>query len=167
MSNQHLMDRITQAFNEDLRGADEGFDREPNAGIYNAYKQYVEAGNYPYVQATADYLMTTYNVDEDLAKAMYHEVYLCNQQARKDKTLARAKDMQDKGYFKATRESLEKGKTYMLSRYTDGMFNTGLHDDEKVRCTIDADNHVFLMPMRNTRRGYMLDYEAEYWVKEV
>lgn len=162
-----IMDRITRAFEEDLELASNGFDREPISGIYEAYKQYVNAGNYPYVQQVADYLQKTYDIDERYAKKLYHEAYLCNQQARKDKDLARAKDMMDKGYVKATRESLEKGRVYMMSRYDDGMFTSGLKEDIKVRCAIDADNRVFLMPMRNTRRGYVLSADSEYWVKEV
>ena len=156
---------------DEVAQADIGFDRAPVAAIYEAYKQYVAAGNYPYIENAAEYAMTLYDIGQEFAGKVRHEVYLCSQQARTDAAAARAKDMESKGYFRARGTAdgganIAESKVYLLARYSDGMFDTGLHADEKVRCKIDASGRYFLMPIRNRRKEYVLGVDREYWVKE-
>lgn len=164
----NVTDRISESITEFLQTADNGFDRETNAGIYEMYQQYIKLVGYPYIDAVVDWITENYNVDSELRKKLSHEVYLASQQAREDETAQRAEKMAQDGYKRAD-DTLEVGKLYELIRYDSGSIlgDSGLRDSQRVKFVLDADSTPFLMPTRNTRRGYRIGYGSEYWVKEL
>jgi hypothetical protein len=163
-----LQDRITAALTDSLKSADQSYRRKPIGGVYELYKQYVATGQYPYLDDVTDWIAELYSIPADLHKQLHHEIYLASKEAEEDTTMRRAEDMRAKGYVRATTENIAEGKRYLLVRYSEGILGAGLQPEEKVRCVLDADHRLFLMPTRNTRRGYMVGgVDREYWVKEL
>lgn len=163
-----VTNRIEEMLSEELATADSSFGREPVNGVYPLYQKYVELVGYPYIQAVENWIIEQYPACEQYREKLHHEIYLASQQAREDKTVQRATEMKNKGYVRAD-ENLEVGQVYELVRYSDSsiLSGAGLTEPQRVRFIKDAENTPFLMPTRNKRRGYVVGYSCEYWVKNV
>jgi len=118
--------------------------RNTTQELYNAYKEFMTTGKYPYLQDVTDFVAEKYNIADK--EQLHHEMYVASSMYRLEQMEDVEKELKDKGFTPITEFDFEVGQKVILQG-----------DIRPLRIKKDADGKLFAMPPRMSRRGYSIE----------
>jgi len=128
-----------------IHDGDGWLNRKTTPEIYEAYKEYMKTGDYPYTAKVTDWIADKYGVAEEDKKQLGHEVYLAADMYRVEEMIALEQELLGKGFTPITKFELKEGEKIILQGC-----------DEPLRLSKD-ELGWFGFPPKHTRRGVRLE----------
>lgn len=127
--------------------------------VMEKYREYIQAGEYPYLERVVDFILISYPDLSHKRDAIKTQVYFASDKYRKEKEKDFANTMIAQGWSKVepgmVKKAKEQGRKIELFKRSEGTL--GKHELTVIcRPMIDADGNEFLMPPKCRRRGYLL-----------
>ena len=168
------MNSTIHAFLNDLTyiGHKELFEGQPiNAIVYAKYVEYVESGQYPYIDAVAEWIKKTIPELNDISEEQYsrlksHVYYSANKRRElkkkeyRDNLIAQGWNILSP---ETVKEAIVHGRRLVVRYTTDSVFG-GPSEQEKVFKPIEdkGRGRLFLMPPKARTKGYLLETFYDY-----
>ena len=137
--------------------------------MHSKYKEFLETGDYPYLNAVVDFikkdLSRELSIDE--ADRLKSWVYNSSQKISADKEKAYIQEMKDKGYDVLTREravelAKQTGKQFEIIIEGEGMLGNKIKKDaQKYNIKIDKNGTPYIHTNRQTRSGFAVPHFSD------
>lgn len=124
---------------------DEDFRRNTTPEVYEAYKEYLKTGNYPYLDNVTDWIADKYGVGEQDKKQLHHEVYIASSMYRLEKMVNLENELKEKGFTPITEFDFKDGDKIILQGR-----------ETPLRIRRDSAEHWFGFPPKHSRTGVNL-----------
>jgi len=133
----------------------QGYTKKAMPAVLEVLKQYIATGKYPYNAQVRDFILSLCTIDANLHDYLETEVYLAQQDLRKENESKLQQEMADKGFIPAKEWKGYVGLAQLVGNVQLDWMTSNIDKIGKIVVTNDGEDGFFI-PKGKRTRGYYL-----------